>query len=137
MTLRRQRKARSGPAADASTAGLRILVVEDEFLLACSLEEDLRLFGCAVIGPFGDLAAATEAARRESFDLAILDINLNGRMVYPLADELLARGVAVMFLSGYAVTDLPERFRSTPQLAKPYHPTGLYRAIHRSLRKMR
>ena len=59
--------------------GLRVLIVEDEFLLAMSLEDDLRSAGCAPIGPFANLADATQATRREEFDLAILDVNLNGR----------------------------------------------------------
>lgn len=117
--------------------GLRILVVEDEFLLACSLEEDLRAAGCDVIGPFPDLARAQEAARRERFDLAVLDINLNGEMVYPLADELQARGALFVFLSGYGLANLPERFRDAARLAKPYDLPSLRRQIQRTLANAR
>ena len=62
--------------------GLRVLIVEDEFLLAMSLEDDLVSAGCSPIGPFSNLASATEATRREEFDLAILDVNLNGEAIF-------------------------------------------------------
>jgi DNA-binding response OmpR family regulator len=106
-----------------------ILVAEDEFLVATVLEEDLRAAGYGIVGPFASLAKAVEAARSERFDLAILDVNLNGEMVYPLADELLSRGVPFLFLSGYGKAHLPERFRALPQLAKPYDPRDLLRRV--------
>jgi len=110
---------------------MRVLIAEDEFLVGVQLEEDLRSVGCAILGPFNTLERATQAARRERFDLAILDINLNGHLVYPLADELAARGVPFIFLSGYARRDLPERFRRAPQLTKPHDPVALSREIQR------
>jgi CheY-like chemotaxis protein len=114
-------------------AGARILVVEDEFLLACTLEEDLRRFGYEVIGPFASLEAAHQASHREAFDAAVLDVNLSGRLVYPLADELIARGVPVVFLSGYGFGIIPERYASHPQLGKPSDPEAIDRALRRVL----
>jgi DNA-binding response OmpR family regulator len=108
---------------------MRILITEDEFLVGIQLEEDLRSAGYSIVGPFGTLEAATEAARRERFDLALLDINLNGEPVYPLADELSARAVPFIFLSGYLSAALPERFKGTPQIAKPHDPAALIKAI--------
>jgi DNA-binding response OmpR family regulator len=119
------------PAAGASVQ--RVLVVEDEFLLACSLDEDLRSFGYSVVGPFTRLARALDASRHERFDLAVLDINLNGEMVYPLAQDLMVRGIPFLFLSGYGTANLPERFRAAPRLAKPYDPKLLLREIRRIL----
>jgi CheY-like chemotaxis protein len=113
--------------------GLKILVVEDEFLLACMLEEELRAFGHGVIGPFANRAEAAEAARRERPDVAILDINLAGDMVYPLADELAARGIPFLFLTGYGTLNLPERFRTCIRLAKPYDPVELKRQLARAV----
>lgn len=110
---------------------LRILVVEDDFLVGLQLEQDLDAEGHSVLGPFASLASATEAASREAFDLAILDVNLRGQPVYPLADELLARGLPVILLTGYQLSDLPERFRATPHVAKPYDPRRLAQAIAR------
>jgi CheY-like chemotaxis protein len=117
--------------------GLRILVVEDEFLLACTLEEDLQAFGAKVVGPCCNLAQALAASRCESFDVAVLDINLNGDMVYPLAEALTVRGIPFLFLTGYGVLDLPEEFRAMPRLSKPYNATSLAAEIGRILLKTR
>lgn len=119
-----------GREGDASRAH-RILVVEDEFLVAALLEADLLAAGYTVVGPFTNLAAAMEASRHEAFDLAVLDVNLHGEMVFPLADELSARGIRFIFLSGYGPQSLPDRHRSTPYMAKPYDPAVLIREIHR------
>jgi DNA-binding NarL/FixJ family response regulator len=82
--------ARASDAISSALMGVRVLIVEDEFLVALQLEDDLKELGGEPVGPYGDLASATDAARREEFDVAVLDINLNGRLVYPLADELAA-----------------------------------------------
>jgi DNA-binding NtrC family response regulator len=113
--------------------GLRVLIVEDEFLLAMSLEDDLVLAGCAPVGPFSSLASATEATRREEFDLAILDVNLNGEPIYPLADELLSRRKPFVLVTGYGAASLPERFRDLPRLPKPYDLASLVREISRAV----
>ena len=113
--------------------GLRVLIVEDEFLLAMSLEDDLVSAGCSPIGPFSNLASATEATRREEFDLAILDVNLNGEAIFPLADELLSRGKPFVLVTGYGAASLPERFRELPRLPKPYDLPNLIREIDRAL----
>jgi DNA-binding response OmpR family regulator len=110
---------------------MRILVAEDEFLVGLVLEEDLRAAGHAVSGPHATLASAAEASRREPVDLAVLDINLADQMVYPLADELLERGIPFVFLSGYSAKDMPERFRKIPRLAKPYDPEALLLELQR------
>jgi CheY-like chemotaxis protein len=111
--------------------GRRILLVEDEFLVATLIEEDLRSAGCSVIGPFARLEPAMAAVKRERIDMAVLDINLNGVMSYPLADELAARRIPLMFLSGYVTMNLPERFRTMPRLSKPYDPKVLIQEVQR------
>jgi DNA-binding response OmpR family regulator len=110
---------------------LRILIVEDEFLVALVLEDDLRSAGHTVLGPFSNLPSALEGARRETFDVAVLDINLGGTMVYPLADDLTRRGVPFLFLTGYGPADIPVRFAQTPRVAKPYESSSLLTAIRR------
>jgi CheY-like chemotaxis protein len=105
--------------------GLRILVVEDEFLVAVALEDDLREAGAGIVGPFSDLPAALAGAERQAFDLAVLDIYLGGTMVYPLADALLKRQVAFLFLSGFIAGDLPLRFATQCRVSKPYDPARL------------
>ncbi|MGO9472337.1 MAG: response regulator [Rhodomicrobium sp.] len=99
--------------------GLRILVVEDEFLVALEVESALERLGCSVVGPFAKLAKALDAALKSPLDGAVLDVNLNGEMVYPLAEVLAGKSVPFVFLTGYSAADLPERFRLFPRLAKP------------------
>ena len=106
-------------------SGKSILLVEDEFLLALQLEELLQSRGAAVHGPYRRLEDALKAAQREAFDFAILDINLSGTMVYPLADHLLARGVPFLFLTGYSQANLPEQFHGVTRLNKPCDPAQL------------
>jgi DNA-binding response OmpR family regulator len=120
---------------DAKSKPARVLIVEDEFLVACLLEEDLQSQGYELVGPYTTLASALDASRREHFDFAVLDINLNGEMSYPLAEELVARGVPFLFLTGYTAGNLPERLRALPRVSKPYDPAVLAREIRRLLRQ--
>jgi DNA-binding response OmpR family regulator len=108
-----------------------VLVVEDEALLAMELEELLDGAGCTVVGPFSDVARALDAAHRERIDVALLDMNLNGEMVYPLADELTRKGVPFLFVTGYGALDVPERFRSITRVAKPIDPADLANELQR------
>lgn len=112
---------------------VRVLVAEDEFLLASLLEQDLISAGHLVVGPFTHIGSAMQAANDEPLDLAILDINLNGEMSYPVADKLLLRGVPLILLTGYGATDLPERFRAFPRIAKPYDPARLIEEVERAV----
>lgn len=105
--------------------GIRVLAVEDEFLLQLTLVEDLRGYGATIVGPFGALEPAREAAASERFDVAVLDVNVSGDLIYPLAEDLLARGQPFVLLTGYATSSIPERFRSLPHLSKPYDRTVL------------
>jgi len=113
--------------------GAHILLVEDEALLALELEQILGAAGATVIGPFADLAGARQRARDEAIDIAILDTNLNSEMVYPLAEELLARGVPFLFVTGYDVSDLPERFRAIRRVSKPFNREDLIRQVRATL----
>ena len=122
-----------GPGRVAINRGLRVLIVEDEFLAAVALEEDLHQEGWTTLGPYVTLAQTLNAAETEDFDLAVLDINLKGEMVYPLADELTARSIPFIFLSGYAGRDLPERFRTCAKLTKPCNAAVLRAEIKRVL----
>lgn len=114
-------------------SGLRILIAEDEFLLAVQLEDDLHAVGCTTLGPYSSVAHAAQACRDAQFDLALLDVNLHGEMIYPVADDLRARAVPFVLLSGYGGSNLPERYRGVPRVAKPYDPTMLLREIRRAL----
>jgi CheY-like chemotaxis protein len=123
----------TGKRAANLLSGKTILVVEDEFLLALQLEELVESLGGRVRGPYRRLDHAMEAARQHDFDLAILDINLGGAMVYPLADDLAERQVPFVFLSGYSGANLPERFRSVTRLSKPCDPDALIAVLQTHL----
>ena len=114
-------------------ASLRVLIAEDEFLVALSLEEDLRRHGCEIIGPFSKLGDARQAAEVEELDVALLDVNMNGEMAYPVADALSARGIAFIFLSGYGAMTFPEQYRAAPRVPKPYDPSILIKEIRKLL----
>jgi DNA-binding response OmpR family regulator len=100
--------------------GFAVMIVEDEFLLAIMLEQDLLDVGASIVGPFTNLEAARAAAANVLFDVAVLDVNLDGEMVYPLADDLVEMGRPFVFLTGYSQSQLPTRFQDRPHLAKPY-----------------
>ena len=101
-------------------SGLRILIVEDEYFIAADLRRALDAAGAVVVGPVGDLNSAMRLVRQESLDLVLLDVNLAGEASYPVAETLGERGVPVLFLTGYDGWSMPERYRATPRMAKPF-----------------
>ena len=117
-------------------AGVRALIVEDEYLLSMLLEDELLAAACTIVAIAGNLEKAQAAARRGGFDVALLDINLAGEMVYPVADILAQAGTPFVFLSGYGAGNFPERFQDRPRVAKPYEFGVLLREILRSLGKI-
>lgn len=115
---------------DAPLGGLRVLVVEDEFLLADELRCDLEAMGAQVIGPVGHLDRALALVRSETaIDAAVLDLNIAGSEVFPLADLLADRGVPMVFATGYATLALPERFAGVPTCDKPVAQAHLLRQL--------
>ena len=104
----------------ADLAGLRVLVVEDDMLIAIHIEDALRDLGCVVVGPVGKLDAALRMANDEILDAAILDVNIRGGHVFPVAERLQARGIPFALASGYGDWALPEAFRNQPRLTKPF-----------------
>lgn len=101
--------------------GLNVLVVEDESLVLFNLEDTLTELGCLIVGPAMRLRQAEElAASAAEVDVAILDVNLGGAPVFPVAERLVARGVRIIFATGYGREGLPEEWRSYPVLMKPY-----------------
>ena len=113
----------------AAPQRLRVLVVEDEILVALLLEEMLESLGHEVIGPVATLEKAVVAATEAAPDLAILDVNLRGRETYPVADILRARQVPFIFATGYSANRLPPPYDSGPVLQKPFVIAGVERAI--------
>lgn len=113
--------------------GFRILVVEDEVLVAMLLEEMLQDLGCQVVGIESSVAGALAAVNLHVFDGAVLDINLKGERVEPVADALALRGVPFIFASGYGEPGLAERFATRPLLQKPYEMTSLAETLASAL----
>jgi DNA-binding response OmpR family regulator len=100
--------------------GLKVLVVEDNLLLAEVTKILLEESGCQVVGPAGWLQRGLEMARAEPLDGAVLDINLHGEMSFPIAEALSARGVPFIFVTGYEDRSIvPLAYRSAPRLDKP------------------
>lgn len=118
-------EARPGPLA-----GCRILVVEDEFLIADELARALAHEGAEVLGPAPTLAQAMAAAA-DPIHAAVLDINLGGSLAWPVVDLLLARSVAVTLVSGYDAASVPARYAHLPRWAKPVAMRELARALAR------
>ena len=100
-------------------SGQRILVVEDEMLVAWMLADLLAELGCVVVGPVARVDQALTAIGEDSVDAAVLDINLNGQTSYPVADALAARGVPFVFSTGYARDRLSKDYGDVPVLQKP------------------
>jgi len=99
----------------------RILLVEDELLIALSIQQDLRDAGGFNVVVATDLASALALAA-EPFDAALLDININGCTVFAVADALIAAGIPVIFSTAYSTTDMPCRFAGVPLIRKPVSP---------------
>jgi DNA-binding response OmpR family regulator len=97
----------------------RILVVEDDYLVAMDIARALERAGAEVIGPAPAVEAALDALARSMPDGAILDINLGGEMAFPVADALMARGVPFIFATGYDAQVIPLRFTHVKRCEKP------------------
>ncbi len=113
----------------------RILVVEDEAIVAMLLEDMLAELGYIVVGPVTRLDRALDLAREAEIEGAVLDVNLNGRDTYAVADALAARSIPFVFATGYSAKELAERFRTTPLTQKPFHRDDLERALGVALRR--
>jgi CheY-like chemotaxis protein len=102
------------------SAGKRVLVVEDDFLVSLTTTDFLESLGCEVVGPANCLAAALQLAQSEPLNAAILDINIAGEMIWPVAEELQRRDVPFLFLSAYHQPNVaPNIFAAAPHLEKP------------------
>ena len=108
-------------------ASPHVLLVEDQFLLADVLQRHLERLGVHVIGPVAQVSAALELiAAGQHIDCAVLDVNLDGEPVFPVADALLARGVRFAFISGYDRSSLPAAYRDATYFSKLNDPKRLF-----------
>ena len=107
--------------------GARVLIVEDEIVVALFLEDLLAEFGYEVAGIASHLDDAM--ARPADYDVAVLDVHLNGRNVFDFADRLAACGTPFVFATGYGVRGIPDRHCARPVLQKPFRPDELKQAL--------
>jgi CheY-like chemotaxis protein len=112
---------------------MRVFVVEDELMIRILLEDMLRDLGYTTAGEAGRVEEALEAAKNVDFDLAILDVNLNGQPVLPVADALAARGTPFVFATGYGDRGIPESYRDRPTLKKPFQIDGLKHVLESAI----
>ena len=103
----------------------KVLVVEDEFVVAMTMEDVLLAAGYGVLGPSANVRQALSRLREETPDIAVLDVNLGGERVFPVADALAARRIPFIFVTGYERPDLPAAHAARPVLNKPCQPCAL------------
>jgi CheY-like chemotaxis protein len=115
--------------SNSSISVPRVLVVEDEYLIRMLLEDMLADLGYAVAAAVGTIAEAGQFAADGQFNAAILDVNLEGQEIFPVADILARRGLPFVFVTGYGEQSLPEPYRSRPALQKPFQADQLKNAL--------
>lgn len=110
----------SQPRDEALLRGCRVLVVEDDFLIADDFSRRLAAHGAQIIGPAATLDAAREALEKAtSVDAAVLDINLRGTLIFPFAQHLEAMGIPFLFCTGYGEDPIADCFREVTRFEKP------------------
>jgi CheY-like chemotaxis protein len=119
--------------ASAAPEILRVLIVEDETLVAMLLEDMLADLGCTVVGPATRVASAVELARAETFDVAILDVNVAGEEIYPVAEVLSERDIPFVFATGYGNGGVSEMWRDRPTVQKPFLRVQIEDVLKRAL----
>jgi DNA-binding response OmpR family regulator len=100
--------------------GARVLVVEDEYLVAALIEQILESAGCIVMGPIPRVPEALHAVEHDGYDAAVLDVNLAGERINPVAKALSERDVPFMFVTGYGANALPREYAERPHIGKPF-----------------
>ena len=111
----------------------RLMIVEDEYLIRLLLEEMLIELGCSIGAVAASLDEGKRVAQSADVDLAILDVNIDGEQVFPVADILQKRGVPFIFITGYGARGLPDGYRDMPTLQKPFQMADLKATLARVL----
>ena len=111
----------------------KVLVVEDEMMIAMLIEDMLDEFGCKLVGPATNVPRALELIGKESIDIAVLDLNLDGKDTYAIADALQRKNVPFIFATGYGSTGLRPQYGNRPVLQKPFQARDLETALTESL----
>ena len=111
----------------------KVLVVEDEMMIAMLIEDMLDEFGCKLVGPATSVPRALELIGTEQVEVAVLDLNLDGQDTYAIADALRQRNVPFIFATGYGSTGLRQEYGNRPVLQKPFQASDLEIALVRAL----
>lgn len=117
----------------AGKTGARVLIVEDEALIALMLEDVLAEFGCRIVGTAGSIAAALPLAQDADIDLALLDVNIRGVPVDPVIAVLQRRRIPFLLVTGYCPAELTGDYAKYPILHKPLRPSHLVEAVRKLL----
>jgi len=113
----------------------RVLVIEDEALVGMLLEDMLQDIGCEYVELIPRFAEGMQAAESGDYDLAVLDVNLDGVNSFPIAERLIARKIPLVFASGYGSIGMDARYVHIPTLQKPFFFADLERAVRQALGK--
>jgi CheY-like chemotaxis protein len=111
----------------------KVLVVEDEMMIAMLIEDMLDEFGCKLVGPATNVPRALELIGKEQVEVAVLDLNLNGKDTYAIADALRQKHVPFIFATGYGSIGLREEYGDRPVLQKPFQARDLETALKEAL----
>ena len=120
-------------ASESGLAGRKVLVVEDEARVAMLIGDTLEDIGCEVVATATHFDDAFAKATSLAFDVALLDVNLNGEVSYPIAETLAEQGRAFVFATGYIAAQLPRSLRDAQLLQKPFARRDLERALQAAL----
>jgi CheY-like chemotaxis protein len=112
-----------------SLSGRKVLVVEDEMMIAMLIEDMLEELGCQLIGPATKVERALELIARETIEVALLDVNLEGQATYAVADELQQKGIPFVFATGYGAAGVPKQHDERAVLQKPFQKRELAAAL--------
>jgi CheY-like chemotaxis protein len=110
-------------------SGIKVLVVEDEGLVAMMIESALETLGCHLVSSVARVAPALEIAGTAEIDVAVLDVNVNGQPIFPVAEVLRERGIPFLFSTGYGASALPDAFSNYQVLNKPFSEEELQHKI--------
>lgn len=111
-----------------------VLLVEDEVMIRMMVADMLEEIGYVIAAEAGDIDDAVRLVQVTDFDIAILDVNVNGKVITPVAEAVQLRGLPFVFATGYGAQGLPEKFRDRPTIQKPFQIETLARTIESTLK---
>ena len=117
------------------TSGGSVFLVEDEVMIRMMVADMLEELGYSIAAESGEISDALKLAQSVEFDLAILDVNVNGKVISPVADMIASRNRPFIFATGYGSSGLPAEYRDRPALQKPFQIETLGRAIDQALKR--